>query len=244
MSDIITIDIGNTRVKAVVFSGDGEVISCHVDPNFEDLLEKYKESRIIYSSVRRMDGVDFSEGQFSLLKEQGAIEFGISLCGVLDIGIQGVETLGRDRLAGMMAARYLKPGLNCLVIDAGTCLTYDYLGFDGFYGGGHISGWIGCNCHPPVLFRQTRDGVNFPEIRYTQGLPAYIGQGAITGMDYLEANKIALATTYLDEPGVFIPAHTVARISDTLGNILKERHLYGDLNEILGFSLTTDKCIS
>ncbi len=139
MSDIITIDIGNTRVKAVVFSVDGEVISCHVDPNLEDLLEKYKESRIIYSSVRRMDGVDFSEGQFSLLKEQGAIEFGISLCGVLDIGIQGVETLGRDRLAGMMAARYLKPGLNCLVIDAGTCLTYDYLGFDGFYGGGGIS---------------------------------------------------------------------------------------------------------
>ena len=38
-----------------------------------------------------------------------------------------------------MAARYLKPGLNCLVIDAGTCLTYDYLGFDGFYGGGGIS---------------------------------------------------------------------------------------------------------
>jgi hypothetical protein len=93
------------------------------------------------------------------------------------------------------------------------------------------------------LFRQTKDGVNFPEIRYTQGLPAYIGQGAITGMDYLEANKIALATTYLDEPGVFIPAHTVARISDTLGNILKERHLYDDLNEILGFSLTTDKSI-
>ena len=117
--------------------------------------------------------------------------------------------------------------------------------FHGNYstGGGHGTGWIGCNCHPPVLFRQTKDGVHFPEIRYTQGLPAYIGQGAITGMDYLEANKIALATTYLDEPGVFIPAHTVARISDTLGNILKERHLYDDLNEILGFSLTTDKSI-
>jgi type III pantothenate kinase len=39
----------------------------------------------------------------------------------------------------MMAARYLKPGVNCLVIDAGTCMTYDYLGFDGFYGGGAIT---------------------------------------------------------------------------------------------------------
>jgi len=109
-------------------------------------------------------------------------------------------------------------------------------------GGGHISGWIGCNCHPPVLFRQTKDGVNFPEIRYTQGLPEWYGAGAITGLTYLDSNKIALATTYKDQPG-YVPGHTVVRLSDTLGNILKEKEQMIDLNEILSLKKTSDNHI-
>jgi type III pantothenate kinase len=49
------------------------------------------------------------------------------------------ETLGKDRLAAIVGARQLYPGENCLVIDAGTCITYDLLRADGVYLGGNIS---------------------------------------------------------------------------------------------------------
>jgi type III pantothenate kinase len=49
------------------------------------------------------------------------------------------ETLGVDRLAGVCGAHLLFPAENCLVIDAGTCITYDFIDGDGKYHGGSIS---------------------------------------------------------------------------------------------------------
>ncbi len=53
------------------------------------------------------------------------------------------ETLGKDRLAAVAGALARFPGENCLVIDAGTCITYDVLTKDGLYMGGNISPGIG-----------------------------------------------------------------------------------------------------
>lgn len=49
------------------------------------------------------------------------------------------ETLGMDRLAGVSGAHQLFPLQHCLVIDAGTCITYDFLDREGNYHGGGIS---------------------------------------------------------------------------------------------------------
>jgi type III pantothenate kinase len=49
------------------------------------------------------------------------------------------ETLGRDRIAVVAGASSLQPGKNVLVIDAGTCITYDLLTRDNEYLGGSIS---------------------------------------------------------------------------------------------------------
>jgi type III pantothenate kinase len=48
-------------------------------------------------------------------------------------------TLGVDRLAGACGAQQMFPGSPCLVIDAGTCITYDFLDAGGSYLGGGIS---------------------------------------------------------------------------------------------------------
>jgi type III pantothenate kinase len=48
-------------------------------------------------------------------------------------------TLGVDRLAGACGAQQMFPEHNCLVIDAGTCITYDFLDAQGSYLGGGIS---------------------------------------------------------------------------------------------------------
>jgi len=49
------------------------------------------------------------------------------------------DTLGMDRLAAVCGAFQLYPLRNCLVIDAGTCLTYDVIDHEGNYHGGGIS---------------------------------------------------------------------------------------------------------
>lgn len=52
-------------------------------------------------------------------------------------------TLGIDRLAGIVGANYLYPQENCLVIDMGTCITYDIVDSQGNYQGGSISPGLG-----------------------------------------------------------------------------------------------------
>jgi type III pantothenate kinase len=52
---------------------------------------------------------------------------------------QSPETLGKDRLAVVVAAAGLYPAKSCLVIDAGTCITYDIIDQDKNYFGGSIS---------------------------------------------------------------------------------------------------------
>lgn len=48
------------------------------------------------------------------------------------------DTLGPDRVAAACGAQLLHPGCDCLVVDAGTCITVDFVSADGSYYGGAI----------------------------------------------------------------------------------------------------------
>lgn len=48
------------------------------------------------------------------------------------------QTLGPDRVAAACGAWALHPGEDCLVIDAGTCITVDFVDREGVYHGGAI----------------------------------------------------------------------------------------------------------
>lgn len=52
---------------------------------------------------------------------------------------QTPETLGKDRLAAVVGACYLKPASALLIIDAGTAITYDVVDEELNYWGGNIS---------------------------------------------------------------------------------------------------------
>ena len=49
------------------------------------------------------------------------------------------ETLGADRVAAAVGAKVLYPKNNCLVIDMGTCITYDLVDAEDNFHGGIIS---------------------------------------------------------------------------------------------------------
>ena len=80
------------------------------------------------------------------------------------------ETLGRDRLAAVIGASSLKPATDLLIIDAGTCITYEVIDARGNYWGGNIA---------PGMQMRLRALHEF-----TARLPLVEAEGEVPGMGY------------------------------------------------------------
>ncbi|MFH1319880.1 MAG: type III pantothenate kinase [Bacteroidota bacterium] len=133
----LVIDIGNTRSKLAVFENDRLI---NVDVYDEIDIDKVKKflsnvKSVILSSVAK-DPVNFAD----ILP--GSINFIELKPGTpLPIGnlYKTPETLGYDRIAAVAGANHQFRGKNVLVIDAGTCITYDFINSKNQYLGGSIS---------------------------------------------------------------------------------------------------------
>ena len=136
----LIIDIGNSVSKIAVFD-KGTLVEVFRDSNQSlDCLplfcHKYPLQKGIISSV-----ITLSD---TILEQLKKLPFPlIELNHQTSIPITNLyktpQTLGMDRLAAVIAANHLKPGKDLLVIDAGTCITYDFIDKDGRYHGGNIS---------------------------------------------------------------------------------------------------------
>tara|TARA_B110000879_G_scaffold112308_1_gene150043 strand:+ start:155 stop:859 length:705 start_codon:yes stop_codon:yes gene_type:complete len=130
----LIIDIGNTLVKYAIFSSDEIVIiykKNDVEISFmKDLIQKHNVNDVIISSVR--DKVDGDFGIKTLyLNHLTPLP--------ITINYETPETLGNDRIANVVAASILYPNKNILIIDAGTCITIDFIDQNKEYQGGRIS---------------------------------------------------------------------------------------------------------
>ena len=130
MRHVITFDIGNTRTKYAVFS-TGSIIDSGAECEIVDVLKKHQGASVIYSTV-------LAEVNDHLIDK---IAFSVSHCRDIQILVKNTETLGKDRLAAVMGAKFLFGDQNCLIIDAGTCITYDYLLGTGDYLGVQLQ-WV------------------------------------------------------------------------------------------------------
>lgn len=136
----LAIDIGNTRAKLAWFKA-GELIEKVVieqtsPEKIFSRLTNHLVKNVIYSTV-----ADATDAELlAYLKEH---YFFVQLTATTPIPIKNEyrtpETLGRDRLAAVVGAHHLLPARSCLVIDAGTCITFDLIDANGHYKGGNIS---------------------------------------------------------------------------------------------------------
>jgi type III pantothenate kinase len=135
----LTIDIGNTRIKAGVFNGTKLIANCTVAPaslkELEAFIKKHAaKAAIVSSTTEYPKGLKtFLKGRFKLveLSEKTRLPF--------KNNYKTPKTLGKDRLAAVAGALHLLPKKDVLVIDAGTCVTYDFMDKKGVYHGGGIS---------------------------------------------------------------------------------------------------------
>ena len=135
----LVIDIGNTRTKAGLF--EGGALRAHAEwtglPT-EHILE-WAYNHPIAAALLSSSG-DTAEALEAALRVRSPtrrLDHTLRLPFVNDY--MTPATLGRDRMAGVAGAAALYPGQNCLVIDAGTCITFDVLTAEGRYPGGNIS---------------------------------------------------------------------------------------------------------
>lgn len=133
-------DIGNTFIKAAIFSGDDIILQKNINISEPELLvtmlKDYPVNMGIISSVSLNN-----EFLTSLLKNK--LEFILFSDHTTPVPLENLytsrETLGFDRLASAVAAYTIFPGKNILVIDAGTAITIDIVNNKGQFLGGNIS---------------------------------------------------------------------------------------------------------
>lgn len=138
-SSRLIIDFGNSLTKTAVFKNNQMVelitTECADVVKLATLKEKFSIQFCIVSSVTTIA----HEVKNYLLQNFYFTELDHRTRVPVKNLYKTPETLGNDRLAAIVGAFVLFPKTNCLVIDAGTCITIDFIDNEGNYHGGAIS---------------------------------------------------------------------------------------------------------
>lgn len=186
MSNLL-IEMGNTALKAVWTEGEtlGRTVRYQGEKTIEfisHITEKEKPEMLVLASVRDISGQD-----------ERVLEKCCRRLVIIDKNHQSIlrayglpEYLGADRAAGIIAARKLFGGKECIIFDFGTILSIDFISSDGTYEGGNVS--LGCRTRFKALNRYSK---NLPLVNSPKGmmkigntLSSGIEAGVLEGMKY------------------------------------------------------------
>ncbi|MFN0727939.1 type III pantothenate kinase [Polaribacter gochangensis] len=136
----LIIDVGNTRIKAAVFENDTllEVVIFKTNDllkKVDFLINKYTIDKGIISSVKNISTNQLNQ----LHKKLSFLVLDASTKVPFKNLYKTPKTLGVDRIALVANAVRKFHKKNVLIIDAGTCITYDFVSASKEYLGGAIS---------------------------------------------------------------------------------------------------------
>ena len=183
----LIIDIGNTVAKLVAFEGEEPIEE--IKTNNETLAalpafaNKYHfECGIVGSVIGIPDAVEETLNSMSFPILRFTPDTPIPICNKY----KTPHTLGSDRLAAAVGASILKPEKDILIIDAGTCITYDVIDAKKNYWGGNIAPGMQMRLH--ALHEHT---VRLPLVQAEGEVPGLgyntetaIRSGVLRGMKY------------------------------------------------------------
>lgn len=171
----LVIDIGNTLTKLAVFSDDKIIFNKNYDSltvcDIKTLLKQFNIVCSMMSNVKNdqleLEQLLMKETQFLSLNEHTLLPF-TNLYST-------PSTLGKDRIALVAGAATLFSKTNVLIIDAGTCITYDFIDKENNYVGGAIS--PGISLRLKALNQYT---TNLPLVEMDENVkPIFIGNSTI-----------------------------------------------------------------
>jgi len=137
----LVLDLGNTRAKFGVFKNENLIahgfwLETDLMSGFEHLLITYPE---LESAIWCQSGADrplffdYVSSKLNVMQMTHNVKLPV------ENHYKTPKTLGFDRLALVSAAKFHAPNAASLVIDCGTCVTYDFIDANGRYYGGAIS---------------------------------------------------------------------------------------------------------
>ena len=139
----LVIDIGNTALKAACFKGRNMLRSVRAAWTEPDQVEEAllrlmanNPDQVLISSV---SGPNKTVNAFLKRAGLNATYFSPETPVPIINRYETPETLGRDRLANSVAASLMFPSQPIVIIDAGTCIKFDFVTHENEYFGGSIS---------------------------------------------------------------------------------------------------------
>ncbi len=217
----LIIDIGNSKIKIAVFNGQ-DLVEFNSFPKltykkFEDLFTKYPAlSSCLICTVS--DDIDALKG---LLEQHLKITVFNYKTKIPVTNLYGTpKTLGYDRLAGAIGANNLYKGKNVLVIDSGTCVTYNFVSAKGEYLGGSISPGLDMRFNALNHFTAKLPLIEFEEIDQLTGddTKYSILTGVINGMAYEMDGFINAYTAKYKQLQVVLTGGNAPRFEKALKN--------------------------
>ena len=137
----LVLDFGNTLTKFFLFKGKEVINSASLSP--KDSFDRIRE---IVTCNKGIKGLIYSDVEGEINEKLVDLAKGVPVIKInSDIKLpfinkyQSKSTLGADRIALIAAAVIAYPKKNILVIDLGSCITYDFVSQENTYKGGAIS---------------------------------------------------------------------------------------------------------
>jgi len=136
----LIIDAGNTLTKLALFQGNEMVAFSRIKGlDLAHIIQFCEANPLILNAIVSTVTEYPAEIDLFLKSHYNTILFSNKTNVPVINQYKTPETLGKDRLAGVVGARRLMPSDTILVIDAGTAITYDLITDAGEYLGGGIS---------------------------------------------------------------------------------------------------------
>tara|TARA_B100000959_G_scaffold265376_1_gene306825 strand:- start:2503 stop:3234 length:732 start_codon:yes stop_codon:yes gene_type:complete len=137
----LIIDVGNTNGKIAVFNHNKIIEAATIKTS--NTINRINIFTQKYNSINRAIISNVSTSDNQEIKKNLSLEDIYFLSENLKLPFNNLykskETLGSDRIALASAVIKNYPNSNVLVIDAGTCITMDFIDKNGNYHGGSIS---------------------------------------------------------------------------------------------------------
>lgn len=135
----LIVDVGNSRTKCTIFDGCEPVAHSSTRKLTAGMVGRLLQRHNINKSIVSLSGyinqsvVDYLIAYANAFILDFTTELPIKNC------YASPQTLGYDRIAVAAGANFLYPGMNALVVDCGTAITYELVTSAGEYLGGAIS---------------------------------------------------------------------------------------------------------
>ncbi len=139
----LCIDIGNSRIKMALFENDVliqfSVFEHNDEPKIKEWLANKSISKGIYSSVIKANPAWL----YSIHQKDKLIKLDSNIKTPLKNHYKTPLSLGTDRVAAMVGAISQFPSENLLVVNAGSCVTFDLVDKNHVFIGGNIAPGLG-----------------------------------------------------------------------------------------------------